>query len=67
MNDSNSNTSSNDARTGVDEPIGVRPEQLAAAARVMAHVMSRPARTTASMSTQSSLGSATAPPGSIEA
>ncbi len=49
------------------EPAAVRPEQLAAAARVMAHVMSRPARTAARMSPPSPLGNATAPPGSIKA
>jgi hypothetical protein len=58
---------SGDERPLGEEPAGVRPEQLAAAARVMAHVMSRPARTTASMSMRSPLGSAAVPLGSIEA
>lgn len=60
--DPSPSTSSNDPRSGDErqlgeEPAGVRPEQLAAAARVMEYVMSRPAQVTAG---------ATSRPGSIE-
>lgn len=67
-NDPSSSTARNDLGIGDERQlrkgtVGVRPEQLAAAARVMAHVMSRPARTPASISTQSPLWGASRPDG----